>query len=483
MNPISRSRLLPRLAWVVSLVLLTLLPSQGIFFSPGSSAAAAEEAKSEEKKAAPAPEPEITITPEGISVHAVGVYAHTLFSRLAAKAGCQVIVDDTIKERKVTVNLVNKSVSEIVEHIVSAYGFSCAEMNGIIMISEGIPRKPSSYLLSDIAAVRTQYVPATEAKSLLPVFLQDHVKVNREQNSVILSAPAEVLKKFREDIERFDIPAAQILLEVLVVEFSENAFQDLDLGLTWNVAEKGASSTASTGELILRGIADLPAEFQVRLRALVGEGRARVRAAPRVATVSGTPAEVFVGIQRYLRTPIEVPATPEQPWGGGTANFIDAGVRLKMTPWTGGGGEIIADISPEVSTLSALDPITGLPEKSTRTAQTVVRVRDGQTVIIGGLLQREEHQVRTKVPVLGDLPLLGGLFRSKKSQQTQTELVIFVTPRLLSQSGHLSEAEEKALQQRFLEGESGKIGSQEGEPLQKSPVISPSGNERPGGAQ
>jgi len=459
MKAISRSRRLPRMAWVVSLVLLGLLLSQGIFFPPGTSAAAADEAKSDEKKAAPAPEPEISITPEGISVHAVGVYAHTLFSRLAAKAGFQVIVDDTIKERKVTVNLTNKSVSEIIKHIVSAYGFSCAEMNDIIMISEGIPRKPSSYLLSDIAAIRTQYVPATEAKSLLPVFLQDYVKVSREQNSVILSAPSEVLKKFREDIARFDIPAAQILLEVLVVEFSENAAQALDIGLTWNVAEKGASATASTGELILRGIADLPNEFQVRLRALVSEGRARVRAAPRVATVSGTPAEVFVGIQRYLRTPIEVPPTPERPWGGGTVNYIDAGVRLRMTPWTGGGGEIIAEISPEVSTLSALDPITGLPDKSTRTAQTVVRVKEGQTVIIGGLLQQELHEVRTRIPLLGELPLVGGLFRSKKTQQTQTELMIFVTPRILSQTGHLSE-EERALWERLLEG---KEGGQAGE--------------------
>lgn len=400
-----------------------------------------------EKKPPPPAEPTITLGPHGVSVHAVGVYAHTLFERLAVKTGLQLIVDDTIKERKVTVNLTCQSPSQMIEQIVSAYGLSCAEVNGVTMISEGIPRKPSSYLLSDIAAVRTQYVPATEAKSLLPVFLQDHVKVNREQNSVILSAPTEVLRKFRQDIEQFDIPAAQILLQVLVVEFSENAAQEFDLGFTRNISAQGASTQASTGEIVLRGITDLPNEFQARLHALVVKGKARVRAAPQVSTVSGTQAEVFVGIQRYLRTPIEV----ESQWGSSQVNYIDAGVRLKMTPWTGGGGEIITDISSEVSTLSALDPITGLPDKSTRTAQTVVRAQDGQTIIIGGLLQQELHEVRTRIPVLGDLPLLGGLFRSKNIQQTQTELWIFITPRILSQTGHLGAAEEEQLRQRFLE--------------------------------
>ena len=430
-------------------------------------------AKGDEKKekAKVAAEPEITVSPEGVSVHAVGVYAHTFFARLAEKTGFQVIVDDTIKERKVTVNLTNKTMTQIIDCIVSAYGLSSAEVNGIIMVSEGIPCKPSSYLLSDIAAIRTQYVPATEAKSLLPVFLQDHVKVNKEQNSVILSAPAEVLKKFREDIKQFDIPAAQILLEVLVVEFGQNAAKHLDFGLTWNVDERGVSSSASAGEIVLRGITDLPNEFMVQLRALVSKGLARVRAAPRVATLSGTQAEVFVGIQRYLRQPIEAEASPDEPDRyGGTVNFIDAGVRLRMTPWTGGGGEIIAEIAPEVSTLSALDPVTQLPEKSTRRAQTVVRVRDGQTVVIGGLLQRELHEVRTKVPVLGDIPLLGSLFRSRKLEETQTELVIFVTPHILSQTGHLSEEQEKVLRERFLEG--GAKGAPPGAPAPAAPSSS-----------
>jgi type II secretory pathway component GspD/PulD (secretin) len=422
-----------------------------------------------------AAEPEITLSDRGVTVHAVNAYACRLFTRLADKMALQLVVDDTIKDRKVTVHLSDKTPREIIDCIVAAYGFSSREVNGIVMISEGIPRKPSSYLLSDIESIPTQYVEANIAKSLLPVFLQDHVKVNFEQNAVVLSAPSDVLKKFREDIRQFDIPASQIMLEIMVVEFTDFDSDQFDLGLRSQNAGRGAEfgtlslpqdnpnlAERSMGEVMIRGVADLPTEFLAKLEALVTARRARVRAAPRIATVSGRWANFFVGIQRYLREPIEMPPEPqaqgggeggEGQWGGGPVmrNFIDAGVRLNIAPWTGDGKEIICEVRPEVSTLSAPDPVTGLPEKSTRTASTMVRVRDGQTIIIGGLRQEEQRRVTTKVPLLGDLPLLGQLFRSRRDETTRTDLVIFITPRVLSQTGHLSPEEEKRLHERFLE--------------------------------
>jgi type II secretory pathway component GspD/PulD (secretin) len=431
----------------------------------------AEEGKDKAKDKETAAEPEITISPRGVTVHAVNVYACRLFTRLADRTRLQLVADDTIKDRKVTVHLTDKTPQEVINCIVSAYGLSSREVNGITMISEGIPRKPSSYLLSDIESIPTQYVEANSAKGLLPVFLQDHVKVNFEQNAVVLSAPSDVLKKFRQDIRQFDIPAAQIMLEILVVEFTDFDSAQYDLGLRWQNAGRGAEvgtlalpmdnpnlEERGMGEVVVQGVADLPTQFRARLEALVTARRARVRAAPRIATLSGRWANFFVGIQRYLREPIEMPPERGQggeqdQWFGGPQlkNFIDAGVKLNIQAWTGDGKEIICDIHPEVSTLSAPDPITELPEKSTRTANTMVRARDGQTIIVGGLRQEEQHEVRTKVPLLGDLPLLGSLFRSKNRTLTRTDLVIFITPRVLSQTAHLSPEEERQLRDRFLQ--------------------------------
>jgi type II secretory pathway component GspD/PulD (secretin) len=83
-----------------------------------------------------------------------------------------------------------------------------------------------------------------------------------------------------------------------------------------------------------------------------------------------------------------------------------------------------------------------------------VRVNDGQTIVIGGLTQQEQRDVRTKIPVLGDIPLLGPLFfRTKDVRSTKTELVLFITPRVLSDTGHLPEAEEQELKKRFLDSD------------------------------
>ena len=416
-----------------------------------------EEAEEDAAEEDATPEPEITLSDDGVTIHAVNVYAHRLFTRLADRTGLQLIVDNTIKDRTVTVHLSDKSPWEIVDYIVSAYGFSCGEVAGIRMISEGIPRHPSSYLLSDIESIPTQYVEASDAKSLLPVFLQDHVKVNYEQNAVVLSAPTDVLQKFRQDIQQFDIPAEQIMLQVRVVEVSDWRAAQYDLGLRWQNAGRGAEwgtlalpqdnrflPERSVGEVFLRGVADLPNEFRVRLEALTTDRQARVVAEPSIATVSGRRASFFVGIQRYLRQPIE------EEWGG-TSNYIDAGVRLNITPWTGDGEVIICEVRAEVSTLSALDPVTGLPEKSTRTADTMVRVRAGETIIIGGLRQNEQRHITSRVPLLGDLPLIGHLFRSRRTFTSRTDLVIFITPRVLSRTGHLPAEEEAELHERFLE--------------------------------
>ncbi len=386
---------------------------------------------------------------------AVSADAQELFTALAEKAGLRLVVDDTVS-RRITVNILHKPARQILDDIVSAYGLSIADVEGVTMISEGIPRSPSSYLLSDIISIPTRYVDASNARNLLPVFLQDYVKVNSEQNAVVLSAPTQVLSKFREDIGQFDIPASQIMVDLLLVELTNTTIDQLGLSLTYHNGREGPAIDPGSGTITYEagGTADsagvitqLPNQFFARLSALQQQGKARVRANPRIATVSGRQASIFVGQQRYVATPIDTGT-------GGSRNYIDAGVNLAITPYTGGQGQILVDVNAEVSTLSAPDPATHLPEKSTRTAKTTVRVKDGQTIVIGGLVQQETRDVRTKVPVLGDIPFVGPLlFQTKNVQTTQTELVLFITPRILSNTGHLPQGEERALKARFLDSD------------------------------
>jgi len=408
-------------------------------------------------EAAPRAQPsvEVTVGDQGVSLFAVSADAHEVLTRLGLATGTRLIVDDTV-DRKLTLYLTNKTVDEILSEIVATFGLSHAEVNGIHMISEGIPRGPSSYLLSDIDAIRTKYVQARNAKRLLPLFLQEHVQISPEQNAVVLSGPKPVLDKFRQNIEQFDIPAQQIMFDILVVEFTDSGGRDWDSRLGWTNDGLGASTKAvedstDPGHLVVHGAGALPNEFNAKLKALISEDKARVRANPSVATISGGRGEIFIGLQRFLQTPVEVAGGR----GGESLNFIEAGVNLSLSPVTAAAGEILIDLQQEVSTLGALDPVTRLPDKTVRKASSSVRVRDGETVVIGGLVQTEQRTSRQKIPLLGDLPVLGGLFQSTRRRQVQTELVIFITPRLLSQTGHLPATEETAIRRRFLSPQAG----------------------------
>lgn len=374
---------------------------------------------------------DIVASPKGWTIHAVNADAHELFTQFAAAAHLPLVVDDTVK-RKITLHISDKSECDILSIIVDAYGFSWAQVEGVHIVSDGMPKTASSYLLSDIASVTTKYVAPDRAQQLLPLFLQQHVKVNTDQNAVVLCGPKPMLEKFRQDVEQFDVAAAQIMLDVNVIEFTDVDTDVFAALIGHSNANFGVITDSLTGQVTLTAIADLPTQFFSQLRALVTKRQARVRANPRIATVSGQSANIFIGQQQYLTVPLNT-----------GANSIDAGVSLTMTPLTGGGGEIILDLREEISTLSAPDPTTGLPTKTSRTGQSTVRVRDGQTIIMGGLRQIESREVRRAIPILSELPLLGKLFRSNRTEKTAVDLAIFVTARMLSQTGHLSPEEEQ----------------------------------------
>ncbi len=384
----------------------------------------------------------ITVEDGMVSVFAVSADAHDVLRQLARETDLPIIVDDTV-DRNITLNLVNQQPRDILATIVDTYGLSFAEVDGIFIFSEGIPNSPSSYLLSEIGSYPTQYVSAAQARDLMPAFLTRYVKTNAAQNALVLSAPEAVLRRFREDIEQFDRPAAQIMLDVLVVEFTDVDSDEFMARIGWDNASLGVRTDSLTGDLSFTALAELPTNFFAYIDALASSRKARVRACPSIATVSGSRARIFIGTQQFLEIPVFLP-------GQGRGNSIDAGVSLTMRPLTGGEGEIILGIEEEISTLGAISPITGLPEKTTRSADTTVRVRDGQTLIIGGLKQDESREVRSRVPLLADLPIVGELFKSRDIEHTTVDLTIFVTARLLSQTGHLPGEQERLIKQRFF---------------------------------
>lgn len=365
-----------------------------------------------------------------LSLRAVSVDINELMAAIARKTGLSVAVDDAVSDptpRKISLSLRDVTPSSAITSIAAASGLAVSLRDGIYMMSEGAATDLASYNLSGTASFRLQNTQAGTASALLPNFLSPFVKVNPEQNAVVVTAPSQMLSKIGLDLQRLDVPPPQILIEAIAVELTDSS--DTDLGLLIGNPDRTSFSSvdATTGSLTYNTIGTLPRTFEVNLRALELKGRARVRARPRMAVINGRTANIFIGAQRFILTQFEQFGQNQN-----RIQSVDVGVKLQVTPLTGGNGEITTRLVPEVSNITELDLQSGLPVLSSRRAETTVRVKSGETIAIGGLTLDQDQITNRKIPFLGDLPLLGGLFRGKKRSTSRTELVVFITPRILN---------------------------------------------------
>jgi type II secretory pathway component GspD/PulD (secretin) len=175
----------------------------------------------------------------------------------------------------------------------------------------------------------------------------------------------------------------------------------------------------------------LPKVFRAFVDLLIRDGNARVLAQPKLVTLNGKEATMLAG----QRIPYLVSQTV---FAGGAAaptqsvQREEVGIKLSITPLINADGYITVHIRPEVSTVTGFrGDRSDLPVVATRQAETTVRLKDGASVVIGGLLNEEKTTTRTKVPFLGDIPWIGGLFRHESTQTSNRDLVIEVTPHLI----------------------------------------------------
>jgi len=393
-----------------------------------------------------------------VSITALKCDIHKLLGEIAKQAGADLAVDDRVSG-EASLHLRDLSVEDALNAIASAYGLALSNVDGVYMFSRGVPQDLAAYRQSGTESFPMRYTRARAASGLLPTFLYSYLHVNEEQNAVVVTAPQQMLDKIRADLRKVDVAPPQILIEMIAVEFTNTHDADQVLSMlrgdvSGKTTDEGepeysATSDSRSGEITYTTIGELPRDFEARLRHLETEQRAHIEAAPRMAVMNGHNASIFIGVRRFIKVEyISYGQSTEKIQG------VDVGVKLNVTPLTGGGGEITLNIDPEnteVSNISELDPRTGLPVLSARRAGTTVRVRDGETVVLGGLSQTQRERRGTKIPVLGDLPLVGGLFRSRSESDVNSELLVFITPHVLTAQGRLpdEEAEEK-IRERFL---------------------------------
>jgi general secretion pathway protein D len=222
-------------------------------------------------------------------------------------------------------------------------------------------------------------------------------------------------------VESLDAPRPQVMFEAEIIEINQSLTESLGIdystGLTLNLTEADPTSILSLG-----AVARSPLSFKITLKALKNTGAANVLARPRVTTMDGVQAQ----LDATQTFPIKVAgASGEQ-----SIQTITTGIVLSMTPKISITGQVEAELNISVSTPTGTTS-DGVPQFSSRKAQTTVRVNNGESIVIGGLFEKRNIEGQTKVPLLGDIPILGALFSSSTTDFRQTDLLIIVTPRIV----------------------------------------------------
>lgn len=253
--------------------------------------------------------------------------------------------------------------------------------------------------------------------------------INRRLNAIWVTGSADRIARVKQQIALIDVPVDSVILETQFVELTETGARNLGIDFNNSSGQLG-NGTLQTGSFLPFG-EDLgrilpSGQLQAAIYAQVQKGEGRIVSRPRIAAQSGSTAKIITGDALPILTAITlsgVNGVSQQ------VQYVNVGVTLQIAPRVSSDGFVTSHIYGVVSSVTGYSQ--GYPTISQREAETSASVRDGETFVIGGLTQDNVLTTKSKVPVLGDVPLVGNLFKVEKSTRSKTELYIVITPRIV----------------------------------------------------
>lgn len=281
--------------------------------------------------------------------------------------------------------------------------------------------------------------------------------VDEASGSVVFYGTEAEAQAAEAIMRELDVPASQVSLEAKVVALSRDASKELGVDWqwsalpqypeyrkTWRRDSQGSEHSETEVRRQWNGSEQVPGiirfgrgpegqpfefYFSAKIHALVSDGKAKVLARPNITTLQGHEAVINIGGEVPVPTQTVTNSTTTT-----TLNYRQAGIILRCIPRVNAQKHITAEVHTEVSTPLFVTDIKAYRFQK-RSADTTVRLRDGETMVIGGLIGSEESRTLSKIPLLGDIPVLGSFFRSLKKSRTESEIMVFLTAHILDDSG------------------------------------------------
>ncbi len=294
------------------------------------------------------------------------------------------------------------------------------------------------------------------------------VTADEGTNALIITASAQDFEVIAEIIQKLDIVREQVLVEMLIMEVSEDSLQEI--GIDWATLDEAVADSVryfgvtNFGPRVdfvsgdLEGLAvgmwkgtGTDVSIGAILHALQKQSDVNILSTPHITTSNHNKAKIIVGENRAFTTQSRITEAtdPITPTVIKTFEYKDVGISLEITPHISQGDFVRLEINSEFTKLieDVTAPSPDTPTTAKRQAETIVSMNSGSTVVIGGLIRDDKTTIEKKIPLVGDLPLVGGLFKYQKDQLQKTNLLIFITPYILSSQEDLEQITEKKKQE------------------------------------
>ncbi len=393
---------------------------------------------------------------------------------------------DIIKSPKVigtvTATLTDVPLAEALTSILEAHGYAYVTTDNIIRV---VPKDEIFDIREKLVSrvFRITYANVKDVEQALKQFLSDRgaISSNPGTSNIIVTDTESKVKAINSFIEEIDRITPQILVEAQIYDVTSQ--DNLDLGVKWQAgtptsfgepttnqvfgndfgtvgniiggitdtaigsAFNSGINQADTSGLLRLGVLNDNIHVDAALFAAQDDVRAKLLANPRVLVLDNEQAEIKIVEEIPYQ---QLTQSTEGGSAVGTTEFRDVGVELRVTPHLTREGLIHLQLNPKFSTITgSVNIVSGgdnipQPVVATRETLTTALIKDGQTVVIGGLKKQKKIQETSKIPLLGDLPLLGALFRFEGESTVNSELVVFITPHVVEKP-ELSEEEQKYL--------------------------------------
>jgi type II secretory pathway component GspD/PulD (secretin) len=356
-----------------------------------------------------------------------GTALSDVLAALAKLCNFNVVTDGSV-QGTITLRLVSVTCEEALRFVLEANNLAFRRLGRNIIVSSAEKLAPPPEVPETIA-YRLSFGDPNQIRAALAAAVPGiRVAFDPRTNALLVTGTSLQHDEVRKVLATLDIRIPSVVVQVHAVDIGSTVLKDMGLfgGLT-DSAFGGVVLDSAQNRISLNLFDTNLLLFQ--LRALVTESKARILSAPRIATLDGNKATILVGEKVPIFT-----VTTQAGVTTTTTTFQEVGVKLEVTPRVNSANLITVNLKPEVSRV--LEIVSGpggaqAPRVGTRSADTTLTVTDGQTIVMGGLISQEERKTTVKIPLLGDIPVIGELFRFTQTTTGESEVIFLITPQIV----------------------------------------------------